>query len=138
MHEDGAVGLDDEQPEGGREVGGEPAVVVDAAPRDNKAHATHCSAIWRVRGADTLDACDRAEEATAQGRHAPSAAWPGASRGVAGWRLGGAPGTRRGRGQGVPLPRLRPGGLPGYRARGGLADARGRRIAAALAYGVLA
>ena len=40
MHEDGPVGLDDEQPEGGRKVGGEPAVVIDAAPRDNESHGT--------------------------------------------------------------------------------------------------
>ena len=44
MHEDRPVGLDDQQPEGGREMGGEPAVVVDAAPRDDKSHGTHCSA----------------------------------------------------------------------------------------------
>src|SRR3984957_17204849 len=57
---------------------------------------------------------------------------------MAGWRLGGAPGARRGGGQGLPLPRLRSGGLPGHRARRGLADARRRRRPAALAYRVLA
>ena len=38
MDEDRAVGLHDQQPEGGREMGGEPAVVVDAAPRDDESH----------------------------------------------------------------------------------------------------
>ena len=47
-------------------------------------------------------------------------------------------GARRGGDQGVPLPRLRPGALPGDRARGGVADARGRGVAAALAHRVLA
>jgi hypothetical protein len=40
MHEDRAVGLDDEQPQGGRKMSGEPAVVVDAAPGDYEPHGT--------------------------------------------------------------------------------------------------
>jgi hypothetical protein len=41
MDEDRPVGLHDEQPEGGGEMGGEPAVVVDAAPRDDESHNRH-------------------------------------------------------------------------------------------------
>ena len=38
VHRDRPVGLDQDQPRGAREVGGEPADVVDRAPRDDQSH----------------------------------------------------------------------------------------------------
>src|SRR5579863_8125276 len=57
MDEHRPVGLDDEQPEGGREMGGEPAVVVDAAPRDDESHLGTLMRTSRCRSrVDTSDA----------------------------------------------------------------------------------
>jgi hypothetical protein len=38
MHEHGPVGFDDQEPEGGREMGGQSADIIDAAPGDYEPH----------------------------------------------------------------------------------------------------
>src|SRR5882724_12572804 len=86
---------------------------------------------------DRVDRREPAQDPETPARRTVRAAWSRADRGLAGRRLGGTPGTRRGGRQAVPLPRLRPGTVPGHRARGGVADALRRGGAPALAHRVL-
>src|ERR1700761_9557686 len=87
---------------------------------------------------DKVDRRERSQDPPSPARRRAGAARPGADRGLARRRLGGAPGAGRRGGPGLPLPRLRPGAAPGHRARGDLADARGRERPAARAHRVLA
>ena len=54
MDEDGAVGLDDEQPGREREVGGEPPVIVDAAAGYDETHRDHPNDAWCEAGVGSV------------------------------------------------------------------------------------
>jgi hypothetical protein len=73
MDEHRPVGLHDEQPQGGREMGGEPAVVVDAAPRDDESHTRTLLRTSRCYSrVDSSDALSSAVALAGQGHRAGS------------------------------------------------------------------
>ncbi|GAB3876943.1 hypothetical protein GCM10028802_16000 [Terrabacter terrigena] len=59
MHEDRAVGLDEEQPRREREMGREPTVVVDAAAGNDETHRTTLEEVTRARAQPAWGASPR-------------------------------------------------------------------------------